>query len=207
MTFILYTVNDQRHVSLDKVFRERKVKPADAIEATHAVRRREHSSTSQPHSRERPVELAYREVAQTPAAPEVLFAGAVMTSPVITVTSDTLVADVQEQFLTGNIRHMPVVSPDGRLVGIVSERDILRYLSGVSATPKSGAENTRVEAVMMPEVLTADVATDVRYVARLFVEQRVGALPVLKDGQLTGIIARSDVLRAVMRNFSLELWA
>jgi len=56
-------------------------------------------------------------------------------------------------------------------------------------------------------VLTASRDTDVRYIARLFVEQRVGALPIVSDGELQGIIAHGDVLSAVMRHFVLELWA
>lgn len=205
--FILYTVNNQSQMPLDKVFFERKVNPPESIASTRPVQRREESSNQRSHAKELPAQSAYREVAEIPVAPEVLRAGAVMTSPVITVTSDTAVGEVLEQFLAGDIRHMPVVSPDGRLVGIVSERDILRHLAGINATYKTSSKNTRVETVMIPEVLTADIDTDVRYVARLFVEQRVGALPIIKDGQLQGIITRSDVLRAVMHNFSLELWA
>ena len=202
--FTLYTVNNQSQMPLDKVFFEHKVNQPDAIPATRPVQRRDEDSNLLSHAEERPAESAYREVAELPIAPEVLLAGAVMTSPVITVTSDTLVAEVLEQFDAGKIRHM---SSAGRLIGIISERDILRFMAGVSTIHNFGAKKTRVEAVMIPEVLTADVDTDVRYVARLFVEQRVGALPVIKDGQLQGIITRSDVLRAVMRNFRLELWA
>lgn len=205
--FTLYTVNNQSQMPLDKVFFEHKVNQPDAIPATRPVQRRDEGSNLLSYPEERSAESAYREVAELPIAPEVLLAGAVMTSPVITVTPDTLVAEVLEQFHAGKIRHMPVMSSAGRLIGIISERDILRFMAGVSTIHNFGAKKTRVEAVMIPEVLTADVDTDVRYVARLFVEQRVGALPVIKDGQLQGIIARSDVLRAVMRNFRLELWA
>ncbi len=60
---------------------------------------------------------------------------------------------------------------------------------------------------MTPRVLTASVDTDVRYIARLFAEQHIGAMPVAKEGELKGIITRSDLLGAVMRHYGLELWA
>ena len=60
---------------------------------------------------------------------------------------------------------------------------------------------------MTPRVLTANVDADARYIARLFVEQRIGAMPVATDGVLQGIITRSDVLGAIMWHYVLELWA
>ena len=59
---------------------------------------------------------------------------------------------------------------------------------------------------MKPRVLTANIETDVRHIVRLFIEQHIGAMPVMKAGVLEGIVTRSDVLRAVVRHFSLELW-
>ena len=150
--FTLYTVNNQSQMPLDKVFFEHKVNQPDAIPATRPVQRRDEDSNLLSHAEERPAESAYREVAELPIAPEVLLAGAVMTSPVITVTSDTLVAEVLEQFDAGKIRHMPVMSSAGRLIGIISERDILRFMAGVSTIHNFGAKKTRVEAVMIPEV-------------------------------------------------------
>ena len=114
-----------------------------------------------------------------------------MTTPVTTVTPETLIAEALDQFHARNFRHMPVVLPEGRLVGIASERDILRYLAGKS--PRDSVA-TNMETVMTPEVLTADIHTDVRHVARLFVERRIGALPVVSTGRLRGIITRGDVL-------------
>jgi len=59
---------------------------------------------------------------------------------------------------------------------------------------------------MTPEVLTASTDTDIRYIARLFVERRIGAMPIVRNNKLAGIITRSDILSAVMRHFNLEIW-
>ena len=59
---------------------------------------------------------------------------------------------------------------------------------------------------MRSPVLTAVETTDVRLIARLFVEYHIGAVPVLAGHEIAGIITRSDVLRAVMLHYGLELW-
>lgn len=60
---------------------------------------------------------------------------------------------------------------------------------------------------MAPQVLTASIDTDVRHIARLFVEQHIGAMPIVKEEKLKGMITRSDVLGTVMRHYALELSA
>ena len=203
MTFFVFTVNGHEHMSLEKVLRERKTSKVGPSGGIRAIDEKEYHPASSSRGRS-PSESAYQTVAQLPVAPKVLFVEAVMTTPVTTVTPETLIAEALDQFHARNFRHMPVVLPEGRLVGIASERDILRYLAGKS--PRDSVA-TNMETVMTPEVLTADIHTDVRHVARLFVERRIGALPVVSTGRLRGIITRGDVLRAVMRNFNMELWA
>jgi len=51
-----------------------------------------------------------------------------------------------------------------------------------------------IESIMISPVLSAGLNTDARHIARLFVEQRIGAMPVADQGQLLGIITRSDIL-------------
>lgn len=133
-----------------------------------------------------------------------------MTAPLVTSTAEATITEALRQFQVNAFRHAPVVSSADRLGGIVSERDILRYLAGLSAgyQPRfPSSVDARVEEVMAPRVLTANVDTEVRYIARLLVEQRIGAMPVAADGVLRGIITCSDVLGAVMWHCVLELWA
>lgn len=133
-----------------------------------------------------------------------------MISPVLTLEPQATINAALTLLRARTIRHLPVVSSAGLLVGMLSERDVLRYLA--NDTPNDAALNRqdrreRVERLMISPVLTASEDTDIRYIARLFVEQRIGALPIVTDGELKGIITRSDVLNAVMRHFALELWA
>jgi len=213
MTFMIYSLNGHERMPLEKVFKERVVERTDAITAQRPIEELEHHDASQQDDRQPSAAQAYRAVAQLPTSPAVLMAEQVMTAPVVTLTSltsESRITEALQQFQAKAFRHVPVVSPAGGLVGIVSERDILRYLAGLTVgyrpqVPPTG--DARVEQVMTPQVLTAGIDTDVRYIARLFVEQHIGAMPVMKDGELKGIITRSDMLGAVMRHYVLELWA
>lgn len=61
--------------------------------------------------------------------------------------------------------------------------------------------------MMKGRVLAASLDADIRYIARLFVEQGIGAMLIVSDAYLKGIITRRDVLSAVMRYYTIELWA
>ncbi len=210
MTFYIDGPNAHELMPLDKVFKKRVVEEAGAITPERAIDEDEHRDHAEKQGHRRSVAEAYQSIESLPQAPEIVVAEQVMNSPVVTLSPDAVVADALALFQSKQIRHLPVESSEGLLVGMVSERDVLRHLSGVTENYQQQAlhsRNEKISVLMQSPVLTASVDTDVRYIARLFVEQRVGALPIVTDGELKGIIARSDVLSAVMRHFVLELWA
>lgn len=210
MTFMIYGLDAHERMPLEKVFKERVVEKSTAIPAERPVEEQERHGSAKRDGRQHLAVQAYNSVDQLPNEPSVLLAEQVMTAPVVTLPPEATISEALRQFQANDFRHVPVVTTADRLVGIVSERDYLRHLAGLTARYQPGIPQTSdalVAQIMTPRVLTAGVDTDVRYIARLFVERRVGAMPVMKDGELKGIITRSDVLGAVMRHFGLELWA
>ena len=208
MTFFVQGLDGHERMPLEKVFKEKMVEKTEAVTPPRAVDEDEQQQES-PGRRQQAVE-AYQSVEQLPQSRAALHAEQIMRSPVVTLAPEASVDEALALFRRRRVRHLPVVSADGQLVGMVSDRDILGHLAGVTENyrrqdPQDG--NTPVAGVMKSPVLTASPDTDVRYIARLFVEQRIGALPIVTDGELAGIIARSDVLAAVMRHYVLELWA
>ena len=132
-----------------------------------------------------------------------------MSSPVVTVTPEMTLNEAVRLFQKSQFRHLPVISETGMLVGMVSDRDVLHYVSGLGEDYQPTVPhnlNDHVERVMKTPVLTASQDTDVRHIARLFVSQHVGAMPIVREGALKGIITRNDILKAVMSNFIVELW-
>jgi CBS domain-containing protein len=132
-----------------------------------------------------------------------------MSSPVITVDAQTSVKEAAERLIAHHISGMPVVSVNGDLVGIVTEADLLHKESGqlsgglFSFVQRSGdarkAEGLVVADVMTSPVVTVTESTSVREIARLMTRRRINRVPVVRDGEVVGIVSRADVLRALAR--------
>jgi acetoin utilization protein AcuB len=211
MTFYVYGLNVQEQVPLDTLFKRPVVEKTQAYPATHAIDH-EHGG-GKPEQHETVADL-YKSVEQIQQDKPALTSNQIMTSPVITLTPQTSIAEAQDLFESNRFRHLPVVDSEGTLIGMISDRDILRYMGTISkgnSYDKEGKEkrasiNDPIQELMQKKVITASIDTDVRYIALLFVEQHIGAIPIMKEDKLLGIITRSDVLRTVMNNYELQLW-
>lgn len=126
-----------------------------------------------------------------------------MTRDITTVRLETSIVEAARTLLDGDITAAPVVYEDGRLVGIVSRRDLIggREISDPRAhlTPvrdTDGEPPHVVREVMTENVVSVGVEDDTARAARFMVEQGVASLPVVDDGRLVGMISVTDILRA-----------
>jgi nucleotide-binding universal stress UspA family protein/predicted transcriptional regulator len=110
-----------------------------------------------------------------------------MTTSPVTATPDEKLGTVRAKMREGGFRTVPVLR-EGKLVGVVSDRD-LRNHTGYE-------DHTEVKKAMTTELVTVLPTTPVAEAARLLHERKVGGLPVVEDGNLVGMITTSDVLRA-----------
>ena len=109
---------------------------------------------------------------------------------VITVTAGETIGEVLRLFAQNNLGALPVV--DGmHLVGIVSERDIVRHLYDRGAELLSGT----VSQVMTAEVVTCSPDDQAADLARVMTDRRVRHLPVVIDGALAGIVSIGDLVK------------
>jgi CBS domain-containing protein len=129
----------------------------------------------------------------------------IMTQPVFTVRPTDPIEGAAALVADRRITAAPVVDGDGRLVGMVSEGDLLRDRVPEDPTahmrPVAAHHRPRVVSeVMTREVLTAWLDEDVSDVARTMLVHDVRSMPVLDGGRLVGIISRRDLLRTVVRS-------
>jgi acetoin utilization protein AcuB len=123
-----------------------------------------------------------------------------MTRQLIVAHPDLPVSEALNQMRQARIRRMPVVDKHGKLVGIVSDRDLLEA-SPSSATSLSVWEITyllgriTVHAVMTKNVITVTEDTPLEDAARLMADSKIGGLPVVRDGALVGIITETDLFK------------
>ena len=124
-----------------------------------------------------------------------MFVQHVMISPVMTVDARATVSEALALLHGRLFRHLPVVR-DGTLVGMVSDRDLQAARAGAAACDGVDA---RVEAIMHRDVVAATPRTSVEEASRLMLRHRIGALPVLDDGRLVGIVTQRDLLQMLVQ--------
>ena len=123
-----------------------------------------------------------------------------MTSDPIVVTDTTPFEDALRLMRDKKVRRLPVVNKDGRLVGIVAERDLL-YASPSPATSLSVFEvhyllaKMSVHEVMTRRVITVGEDCPLEEAARIMVDHKIGSLPVVTGGKLVGIITETDIFK------------
>lgn len=205
MTYLIEGRDVLQPVNLAKLLR----KPGTAsVLKTEAVRSVVGKKKESYRQKQYP-DQSYTAVERISRSPTVLKAQQIMTTPVYTLFSNAKIADALQLFEKYNIRHIPILSQDNSLAGIISDRNLYQYCSGITYDGNQNAVHRTDEDIssfMVTRVLTATPDSDVRDIARIFVEQNIGSMPITENRQLKGIIARSDVLGAVMLHYSLELW-
>lgn len=139
----------------------------------------------------------------------------VMTTPVLTVKPDTSIQEVAAFLLERRISGVPVVGADGRMVGILSEGDLLRRVETKTTRHRSrwlelivddasrAAEFTKTHGGHAGDVMTREVVqvapeTDLREIAEIMERQRIKRVPVAVDGKPVGIVSRANLLHALV---------
>jgi CBS domain-containing protein len=125
-----------------------------------------------------------------------------MTRSVRTLTWNGKLSVADELMRTERIRHLPVVDEDGRLAGIVSQRDLffnalVQALGFGTTTHDRMLSTITVKEVMTENVVTTTPETLVTDAARVMVDRKIGCLPVIEGQALIGILSESDVVSAV----------
>lgn len=135
-----------------------------------------------------------------------MFIKDIMTKNPVTVRPDTVVTDAQSLMMKEKFHHLPVIDKSNKLVGIVTEKDLI-YASPSPASTLSVFEMTallsklKVESVMTKKVLSVQESTPVEDAAHIMADNDIGGLPVMRDSVLVGIITESDIFRLFIELF------
>lgn len=146
----------------------------------------------------------------------------IMTKEVVSIQPDTNAKEAVGILFKMHISGLPVINESGKLVGMFTEKDILRnilpsYIEQVGRfvyeeNPKSikkkfmELENIRVSKLMRPEVITVDEDTSLCEVAHIMLTQKVRRIPVLdKEKKVIGIVAREDIVKSYIKEAGWEI--
>lgn len=126
----------------------------------------------------------------------------IMTEKIVTISADDSLSTVEDIMTLGRVRHMPVVR-GGVLVGVVSQRDLLRAsLSNLTELTGFGRDQRRafLEAVEIRRVMSSPAITippdaTPEQAAELMADRKIGCLPVVSGDALVGMLTETDLLR------------
>ena len=135
---------------------------------------------------------------------KIILAQDLMTQPVFTISPNLSLNNAWQIITEKRFRHLLISSGENKLIGILSDRDLLKEFIALQNKERA---MINVSEIMRTDILSATPDTEIREIARVLFEERVGCMPILDSNyKLTGIITRSDILRALLTNSPLELW-
>jgi CBS domain-containing protein len=117
-----------------------------------------------------------------------------MSKRLVLLTEDTNVVDAVKQLLDHKITGAPVVDQRGHLLGMFSEKDVMRI---VLETVYNQSMSGKVGDYMSTDIISVDAESSIVDLAEKFEQTTVRSFPVFQDNELVGIVSRTDVLRAL----------
>lgn len=129
-----------------------------------------------------------------------------MSRDVATVGVSDSCGEAVARMVRQKIRHLPVVERDGKLVGVVTDRDLRHRLFEPRVMKEIGTvsvdqilKTVPVKDIMSTPVVTVGPQDELETAARVMLEDKVGSLPVVENGRVVGIITETDLLRQIVR--------
>lgn len=144
-----------------------------------------------------------------------MYAMQVMTRPVVTIPADATVYSAADILLGARVSAAPVVDADGKLIGIVSEADLMNRPESGTVPAKSWLQRLlapesvlareylrshshHVADVMSRDVVTAEERTELKEIAGLMQSRRIKRVPIVRDGKVIGIVSRANLLQGLL---------
>jgi len=126
-----------------------------------------------------------------------------MTPNPICGNPDMPVTEAQELMQANNIRHLPIVDADHKLVGLITQRSLMQAIPSDARKFSPFVVNyalARIKArnVMLKDVVTISEDVALEEAARIMADRKIGCLPVMRDGELVGIISDNDIFNTMV---------
>lgn len=118
----------------------------------------------------------------------------IMNTPIIAASAKASAREVALYMLLGGFSGVPIADPDGSVIGIVTELDLIRALRA-----ERSLDSTSVTEIMSRKVVSVDVETPIDDIMEIFDVEHILRVPVTKNGKVVGVVSRPDLLRAAVQ--------
>jgi CBS domain-containing protein len=150
---------------------------------------------------------AYKKVARIDTSEPVYHVKDIMTKECICIQKNNTLQDAYNKLKDNHISQIPVVDTNQKIMALINKKFILNLII-------EDIDNTRaildkkLEDIYLPELITTDPITDIRRVAKVIVDFKLSAIPVVtQQDVLIGIVSKTDILKAVSKLPNFQLWS
>ena len=131
----------------------------------------------------------------------------IMTKNCIYIDEKSTIKEAYDVLKEFQIAQMPIVSFGKKITGMINKKMILNLLIDDITNPQMVLDK-RIEDIYLPQLITAEPITDIRRVAKVMLDFKLGAVPIVdEDGILRGIVSKTDIIKAVSHIPRLQLWS
>lgn len=149
----------------------------------------------------------YKQIANIDMSQEVYHAADIMTREVAYIDSKSTIQKAFDMLSEHKVGQLAVVSFGKKIVGMIDKKTILNLLMNDLENSKN-ILNKKLDDIYLPELITADPITDIRRIAKVMIDFKLHAVPIVaEDDTLVGIISKTDIIKAVSNIPHLQLWS
>ena len=201
MVFFVYDQGIRRQESLSRLLKNSSIKPTQASAKSRAIRLKDEPKQKTNLS-------AYKENERKQERKSAIFVEQVMTSPATTLPLNATLMDAWKLFQLHHFHHIILLDNMHQLAGVISDTDILLATSNLHNMPTTNHHTAQLSKVSTQQVITCSRTAGIRETADLMISQSIGCIPVTDEAhRVEGILTRTDILRALVHQAPLELWA
>lgn len=148
----------------------------------------------------------YKKMANIDTSEEVYHVRDIMTKDCIYIDNHSTIIDAYNILKKYKVSQIPVVSFGKKIIGLINKKIILNLIiDDIENT--NFTLNKKLDDIYLPEVITVDPISDIRRVAKVMLDFKLDAIPVVDDNDtLIGIVSKTDIIKAVSTIPKLQLW-
>jgi len=129
-----------------------------------------------------------------------VFADEIMTASVVTLPEDATLEEAWETIRKRKISQFPVVTKDGRMVGLLTDHDIMVAIKMLTPEEVKKQDKSLVKDVMKKHIICASPKTEMQSIAKVFFDEGIGVMPILDEAShIMGIVTTRDVLKTISK--------
>lgn len=163
--------------------------------------------TSKKQNNERQALDTYKKMVNIDTKEPIFHVKDIMTKEVVTVESNIKVSQSYEKLKDTKLSQIPVLDEQKAIIGLINKKMILNMIMN-DLTELRNILNRNLSDLYFNEVLTTDPITDIRRVAKVMIDFKLDAIPVVNNkDELVGIVSKSDIIKAVSNIPKLQLWS